>query len=1099
MRKFALLSAALLLSALALNTPATRWLSTPSLTLAGSPDQDGNLTVTAPNTVVNRYATLAADGAAGATTITVSNPGGNFGLDPATLSVGDLLLIIQMQGAQIDTSDTPAYGLVTALGNAGRYEFLTVGGVNGNVITISCGGLRFSYTASGKVQVLRVPQYTTLTINAGASVTAPAWNGSIGGVVAAQAMNTATINGSIDASGLGFRGGQASDNGIGLGTVTFRTTDIALGGEKGEGIVGNGVVYDGIGGRFGRGAAANAGGGGTAHNSGGGGGANGNNGNLYNGAGVMDGTVVGAAAWALDPAFAANGNALTNSSGGGRGGYSYSDPADDQNALTTGPGNAAWEGDFRRAVGGNGGRPVSNDPANRLFMGGGGGAPHQNNQDGGVGGNGGGLVLLLANVVNGSGSIRVNGMNGSDSIDEHRDGAGGAGAGGTAVVVANNLSGISIQARGGNGGTHGMPIGRFTNEGHGPGGGGGGGHISVSGGSVSTDVSGGSHGVSLASTFTEFPVNGATRGATGSTSPVVGIPFSCATDLAITKTSGLSFIFPGAQVTYTITARNNGPNPVVGAPVVDILPGVLSGATWTCSASAGSACGAPSGVGNINTTVNLLVNGTATFTLTATLSASASGVLSNTATVALPAGALDPVPGNNTATDTVPISTGVTVALRTNFRSNDICIGAGRFITIESVLTNQGPGIQRDNPGPEYTASIPAQLDVLPNSCTSSSGNCTIAGSTVSWNGAIGTNNSVTITYQARIRNTVSSGTRFCLLSRAFYDSNGDGSNDTATSTNTCTIANCSPSTPGSNVVGPGEPVIQGTGAPNDQRPGSVLIFPVYTSNAAAPTTSNTRISLTNTSTSSAANVHLFFVDGTSCSISDQYLCLTPGQTSTFTTVEFDPGTSGFLVAIATDRDGYPLNFNHLIGDAYVKTVVGGTPFFGNYGAEAYAALRDVEPNFSSNTATINFNGVDYDFSVRTHAVSNIGSRLDGNSTWLVLARTGGSLLTGVGSIGSIFGILYDDQESAASFNFNAGCQFRGILSNDFPRTAPRFDDKIPSGQSGWMRFSTQGNGMIGVAFRSNTSDAGFNGVHVLHKLTLTTDAFVMPVFPPSC
>src|SRR5213078_2115739 len=41
-----------------------------------------------------------------------------------------------------------------------------------------------------------------------------------------------------------------------------------------------------------------------------------------------------------------------------------------------------------------------------------------------------------------------------------------------------------------------------------------------------------------------------------------------------------------------------------------------------------------------------------TYTLTATLSAAATGTLVNTATVAVPSGATDPTPGNNSATDT---------------------------------------------------------------------------------------------------------------------------------------------------------------------------------------------------------------------------------------------------------------------------------------------------------------------------------------------------------------------------------------------------------------------------------------------------------------
>jgi hypothetical protein len=86
--------------------------------------------------------------------------------------------------------------------------------------------------------------------------------------------------------------------------------------------------------------------------------------------------------------------------------------------------------------------------------------------------------------------------------------------------------------------------------------------------------------------------------------------------------------------------------------VTDTLPADLTGASWTCVASAGSACGAPSGAGNIATTVNLLSGGTATFTLTATASPTAPGSISNTASIAAPGGTTDPTPGNNSSTDT---------------------------------------------------------------------------------------------------------------------------------------------------------------------------------------------------------------------------------------------------------------------------------------------------------------------------------------------------------------------------------------------------------------------------------------------------------------
>ena len=59
-------------------------------------------------------------------------------------------------------------------------------------------------------------------------------------------------------------------------------------------------------------------------------------------------------------------------------------------------------------------------------------------------------------------------------------------------------------------------------------------------------------------------------------------------------------------------------------------------------------------------------------------------------------------------------------------------------------------------------------------------------------------------------------------------------------------------------------------------------------------------------------NVHLFFVDGTSCGVADAFVCLTANQTATFLMSDIDPGTTGFIVAVAVDQQGCPVNFNQL-------------------------------------------------------------------------------------------------------------------------------------------------------------------------------------------
>jgi uncharacterized repeat protein (TIGR01451 family) len=124
-------------------------------------------------------------------------------------------------------------------------------------------------------------------------------------------------------------------------------------------------------------------------------------------------------------------------------------------------------------------------------------------------------------------------------------------------------------------------------------------------------------------------------------------------DLSITKTDGqTTYGAAGTPIIYTITASNAGPSPVVGATVADTVPAGITGATWVCSGAGGGTCTA-SGSTNINdTAVNLPMGGSVTYTLSGAISGAASGNLSNTATVTLPAGVTDPNLTNNSATDT---------------------------------------------------------------------------------------------------------------------------------------------------------------------------------------------------------------------------------------------------------------------------------------------------------------------------------------------------------------------------------------------------------------------------------------------------------------
>ncbi len=665
----------------------------------------GAVTITTANQVVNRYTSLSASAAAGATSVTVAN-----GAALAPVANGDLLMIVQMQGATIDTSNTATYGAVTALSGAGLYEFVTVASVTGNAVTFNAAcGLKNAYSAAAHTQVIWVPQYQTLTVSGAGSITAPAWDGSAGGVVAIQAAGTVSLQsaGAINVGGLGFRGGVVKQQTTLplTGAPAFVSTANTAAAEKGESIAGYEVEYDANGGRYGIGAPANGGGGGGPHNSGGGGGANGNDGNTWTGAGVMPAGVTGASAWTLDPEDVANLGVRTNSSGGGRGGYSYS--AATRDPLVVAPGNALWAGDDRQQHGGRGGRPLANSPLSQIFLGGGGGAGESNNSAGTSGAAGGGIALVIASAVTGAGtgSIVADGATAQTTLTggglAGNDAPGGGGGGGTIVLVASTVTTLTVSANGGGGGLQ-----NITNapEGEGPGGGGGGGFIAAPVAFSPGVPVGGAGGTTNSTGVTNFPRNGSTDGATGQTTSVVaGAQASqcIATDLALTMSDGGGSATDGKTLTYTIVVTDNGPNPATGATVTDTFSGQFTGETWTC---AGTACPAPSGSGNLNVVLGALPSGAqATFTVTATLATNATGTSSNTATVTPPTGIVDSNPANNTATDSNPLVESADVVVTLANTPASVVVDTAYSYTIG--VTNSGPS---DASTLSATLSIPS-------------------------------------------------------------------------------------------------------------------------------------------------------------------------------------------------------------------------------------------------------------------------------------------------------------------------------------------------------------------------------------------------------
>ncbi|MEY3283115.1 MAG: hypothetical protein RIR86_1128, partial [Acidobacteriota bacterium] len=236
--------------------------------------------------------------------------------------------------------------------------------------------------------------------------------------------------------------------------------------------------------------------------------------------------------------------------------------------------------------------------------------------------------------------------------------------------------------------------------------------------------------------------------------------------------------------------------------------------------------------------------------------------------------------------------------------------------------------------------------------------------STVTWAGTIPGNTTVTITYVVQVSPVASNGTQYQLTSTV------DGfPGPSATMTVSATPA------------GPGDPVGLVLGQTAAQKPGSVLIYNLYASGS-NPAVSDSRISITNTSPVRSSYIHFFFVDGLNCSVADMTITLTPNQTTSFLASDFDPGVTGYLIAIATDANGFPEVYNHLVGESLVRLESGHRAALP---ALSVAALGLGGPTCSPNatTTTVAFDGLNYNALSRPLAVSGLSSIANGNSSLL--------------------------------------------------------------------------------------------------------------------
>ncbi len=194
-------------------------------------------------------------------------------------------------------------------------------------------------------------------------------------------------------------------------------------------------------------------------------------------------------------------------------------------------------------------------------------------------------------------------------------------------------------------------------------------------------------------------------------------------DVSITKDDGVTTVVPGTALTYTIVVGNAGPGEVVGGTVTDTFPPILTGVSWSCTASAGSSCTA-SGTGDIADTVTILPGGTLTYTVNATVVPDATGTLVNTATVELPAGMTDPDTSNNTGDDVDTLTPEADLAIVKSDSADPVAEGTSFTYTLD--VTNNGPS---DATGVTVTDPLPAGVTF--DSATASQGSCSESGGTV--------------------------------------------------------------------------------------------------------------------------------------------------------------------------------------------------------------------------------------------------------------------------------------------------------------------------------------------------------------------------------
>ncbi len=403
-----------------------------------------------------------------------------------------------------------------------------------------------------------------------------------------------------------------------------------------------------------------------------------------------------------------------------------------------------------------------------------------------------------------------------------------------------------------------------------------------------------------------------------------------------------------------------------------------------------------------------------------------------------------------------------------------VCNGIGSSMQVTATLTNPNNTALLGT----FDVTLPGMLTVVPGTCSASIGACSPApANQISWSGMIPAYTTVTFQYQAQVADGTLIGTLISITSVGSVG--GVSVAITKTDTVTCPMTTLN-----------SDPVNIGV---SDQKAGSVLVFPYYTSKAS--TKADTRMSITNIGTQQAY-LHLFFLDGASCQQADFTSCLTPNATLALNALDIDPETTGWLLVVAIDAQGRPIQNNSLVGNAFVKEGL----YIGNYNAEAFWAHSTSVAKISGNTATLRFDDTGYDAVPNQFAVE-LQSPRDIVGQKIVTVGMDGDIndgiLKGAGQVGA--GIVFNANEnpfgSFTSF-LTGNCQASGIISNTNPRVPFTLGGILPSGQAGTLKLNI-GSG-VGLLLTPQNATK-WSGIRGLHKTSTTFTTITIPLSPPIC